>query len=187
MCTHLRFLLPAPGYFVLQQKLGWAPRPINIHNSCVSHKHTLMHCDGESGKSWHFHSRVNCCSDVVRLFTHIHTLSWWWSETIPSPHLIPSSWLAAKSRLAYWRLHQSSRRNFFFFSDKLTTAYTLSLTHRERLTQSVLTPPCRDPVVPLPTVPSFLPSSFHAFQKLITNLKHRVLCSFTCPWVYSDS
>ena len=45
------FLLWMPEYFVLLQRLDWAPRPINIHDSCIAHKHAHTHtsCDGVSG------------------------------------------------------------------------------------------------------------------------------------------
>lgn len=62
------FLLWIPEYFVLLQRLDWAPNSINIHDSCIAHKHTHARGDGVSGTN----------------LTLSLTAEWvlWWTEAI---------------------------------------------------------------------------------------------------------
>lgn len=62
------FLLWIPEYFVLLQRLDWAPNSINIHDSCIAHKHTHARGDGVSG------------TDLTRSLTAEWVL--WWTEAI---------------------------------------------------------------------------------------------------------
>lgn len=119
------------GYFVLRQRLDRAPRPINIHDSCIAHKHIHTQWWSERNRpDALIHRWIAAVMDWGYL--DIHTLSWWWSEAIPSPHLMPSSWLAAQCRLANWPFHQINHTNFFWWAQYSTHVHSLPHTRSHR-------------------------------------------------------
>lgn len=175
------FLKWIPHYFVLQQRLDWAPRPINIHDSCIAHKHIHTQWWSERNRpDALIHRWIAAVMDWGYL--DIHTLSWWWSEAIPSPHLMPSSWLAAQCRLANWPFHQINHTNF---SDELSTVHThtLSLSHTHTHVHIVSIDSLFSPGGHFHSSSYFL----GVLKKLVILLKCRVLCHLTCPWAYTDT
>lgn len=160
------FLQWIPEYLVLQQRLDWAPRPINIHDSCIAHKHVHTQWWSE----WNrldalIHRWIAALMDWGYLDIHTQ-LVMEWGYSLSSPHA--QSWLAAQCRLANWPFHQINHTNF---SDELSTVHTHS---RSQYWFPLYSPGGH-----------FLSAShFSGVSKLIL-LKCGVLCHSTCPWAYT--